>query len=65
LRHAHLAVDLFFALSGFVLGPAVRMSAAEGIPARLSLKGFFLRRLVRLHPIERNCSARIDHCLTN
>jgi peptidoglycan/LPS O-acetylase OafA/YrhL len=53
LRHAHLAVDFFFALSGFVLGHAydARMSPAVGIPARLSLRGFFLRRLVRLHPM--------------
>lgn len=53
LRHAHLAVDFFFALSGFVLGHAYdrRMSTAASTPARLDLKGFFLRRLVRLHPM--------------
>ncbi len=52
LRHAHLAVDFFFALSGFVLGHAydARLSAASG-PVRLDVKGFFIRRLIRLHPM--------------
>lgn len=53
LRHAHLAVDFFFALSGFVLGYAydARLSASASPERRLDLKGFFLRRLIRLHPM--------------
>src|SRR5262245_42183718 len=46
LPHAYLAVDFFFALSGFVIGYAyddrwVRMTVAE----------FFRVRLIRLHPL--------------
>ncbi len=46
LPHAYLAVDFFFALSGFVIGYAyddrwTRMSTAE----------FFKIRLIRLHPL--------------
>lgn len=53
LRHAHLAVDFFFALSGFVLGHAydARLSAQAIAERRLDLKAFFLRRLIRLHPM--------------
>jgi peptidoglycan/LPS O-acetylase OafA/YrhL len=53
LRHAHLAVDFFFALSGFVLGHAydTRLSAAATATSRLTLKAFYLRRLIRLHPM--------------
>jgi peptidoglycan/LPS O-acetylase OafA/YrhL len=53
LRHAHLAVDFFFALSGFVLGHAydARLSPSAAPGTRLGLKDFFLRRLVRLHPM--------------
>lgn len=44
MRHTHLAVDFFFALSGFVLGHAYD---GRGLaPAQ-----FFARRLVRLHPM--------------
>lgn len=44
LRHTHLAVDFFFALSGFVLGHAYD---GRGLaPAQ-----FLARRLVRLHPM--------------
>jgi len=53
LRHAHLAVDFFFALSGFVLGYAydARLSHCAAPGARLTLKAFYLRRLIRLHPM--------------
>lgn len=53
LRHAHLAVDFFFALSGFVLGHAydARLSATAAPGLRLDVKGFFIRRLIRLHPM--------------
>lgn len=53
LRHAHLAVDFFFALSGFVLGHAydARLSATAAPGSRLDVKGFFIRRLIRLHPM--------------
>lgn len=44
LRHTHLAVDFFFALSGFVLGHAY-----DG--RGLAPGQFFARRLVRLHPM--------------
>lgn len=53
MPHTFLAVDFFFALSGFVLGHAYdsRMSA-EGVGGVKSLTpaGFFKRRLIRLHP---------------
>src|SRR2546423_1402269 len=53
LRHAHLAVDFFFALSGFVLGYAydARLSDSAAPASRLTLKAFYLRRLIRLHPM--------------
>ena len=44
MAHAHLAVDFFFALSGFVLGHAY--DGRGMAPAQ-----FFARRLVRLHPM--------------
>ncbi|HEX8937172.1 MAG TPA: acyltransferase [Sphingomicrobium sp.] len=54
MPHTFLAVDFFFALSGFVLGHAYdwRMSA-ESVGSRhaLTLGGFFKRRLIRLHPM--------------
>lgn len=54
MPHTFLAVDFFFALSGFVLGHAYdsRMSA-EGVGGRkaLTLGGFLKRRLIRLHPM--------------
>lgn len=53
LRHTHLAVDFFFALSGFVIAHAYdhRLSAMARPEERLTLWGFFLRRLIRLHPL--------------
>jgi peptidoglycan/LPS O-acetylase OafA/YrhL len=54
MPHTFLAVDFFFALSGFVLGHAydARMAAAgAGGRARLGLGGFLTRRLIRLHPM--------------
>jgi len=53
MRHTHLAVDFFFALSGFVVGHAydARRSPTAPPTERLSLGGFLLRRLVRLHPM--------------
>ncbi|KAH2558053.1 hypothetical protein KXV42_008944, partial [Aspergillus fumigatus] len=44
---AYLAVDFFFALSGFVIAHAYDRRMAEG----LGFGGFMLRRFVRLHPI--------------
>jgi peptidoglycan/LPS O-acetylase OafA/YrhL len=46
MHHGYLAVDFFFMLSGFVMGHAY-----DGRWARMSLGGFFARRLVRLHPL--------------
>jgi peptidoglycan/LPS O-acetylase OafA/YrhL len=45
-HHGHLAVDFFFMLSGFVVGHAY-----DRRWGRMSLSGFFARRLVRLHPL--------------
>lgn len=54
MPHTVLAVDFFFALSGFVLGHAYdsRLSA-EGVGGGKALTpaGFFKRRLIRLHPM--------------
>jgi peptidoglycan/LPS O-acetylase OafA/YrhL len=44
--HAYLAVDFFFALSGFVIGYAY-----DDRWPRMSVGGFFRLRLVRLHPL--------------
>ncbi|MCD8386587.1 MAG: acyltransferase [Bacteroidales bacterium] len=46
LNHGYLAVDFFFVLSGFVIGYAY-----DDRWGRMSLGGFFKRRLVRLHPM--------------
>lgn len=46
LNHGYLAVDFFFVLSGFVIGYAY-----DDRWDRMSIKGFFKRRLVRLHPM--------------
>lgn len=46
LPHAYLAVDFFFALSGFVVGYAY-----DDRWSRMSVRGFLARRLVRLHPL--------------
>ena len=46
INHGYLAVDFFFVLSGFVIGYAY--DDRWGI---MSLKSFFKRRLIRLHPM--------------
>jgi peptidoglycan/LPS O-acetylase OafA/YrhL len=52
-HHAYLAVDFFFALSGFVIGYAYDDRMAKGAPPRLALSywEFVKRRLIRLHPM--------------
>ena len=49
-NHGHIGVDLFFMLSGFVISYAYddRWQSAHN---RLTLKDFFKRRLIRLHPM--------------
>ena len=46
LNHGYLAVDFFFVLSVFVIGYAY-----DDRWSSMSLKDFFKRRLVRLHPM--------------
>lgn len=46
LNHGYLAVDFFFVLSGFVIGYAY-----DDRWNRMSVKDFFKRRLIRLHPM--------------
>lgn len=46
INHGYLAVDFFFILSGFVIGYAY-----DDRWNKMSLKDFFKRRLVRLHPM--------------
>src|ERR1700735_970426 len=46
VRHAYLAVDFFFGLSGFVVAYAY-----DDRWARMSIPQFFRIRLIRLHPL--------------
>jgi peptidoglycan/LPS O-acetylase OafA/YrhL len=46
INHAYLAVDFFFLLSGFVIGYAY-----DDRWTKMSLRDFFKRRLIRLHPM--------------
>lgn len=46
INHGYLAVDFFFALSGFVMAHAY-----DDRWGKMSLKDFFKRRLIRLHPL--------------
>lgn len=46
INHGYLAVDFFFCLSGFVIGYAY-----DDRWNKMSLGGFFKRRLIRLHPM--------------
>lgn len=50
-NHGYLAVDLFFMLSGFVISYAYDSRWHSAGSARLDLKSFFRRRLIRLHPM--------------
>ena len=47
VNHGYLAVDFFFILSGFVIGYAYD----DRWKKNMTLKGFFKRRLIRLHPM--------------
>lgn len=47
LNHGYLAVDFFFILSGFVLSYAYDDRWGKGF----TVKNFFKRRLIRLHPM--------------
>ena len=49
-NHGHLGVDLFFMLSGFVISYAYD-DRWNSVHNRLTLKEFFKRRLIRLHPM--------------
>jgi peptidoglycan/LPS O-acetylase OafA/YrhL len=46
INHGYLAVDFFFLLSGFVIGYAY-----DDRWNKMTLKDFFKRRLIRLHPM--------------
>ena len=46
LNHGYLAVDFFFVLSGFVIGYAY-----DDRWNKMTVKDFFKRRLIRLHPM--------------
>ena len=46
LNHGHIAVDFFFILSGFVISYAY-----DDRWGKMSMGGFFKRRLIRLHPM--------------
>lgn len=47
INHGYLAVDFFFMLSGFVISYAYD----DRLGKSMSLKDFFKRRLIRLHPM--------------
>lgn len=46
INHGYLAVDFFYLLSGFVIGYAY-----DDRWGKMTVKGFFKRRLIRLHPM--------------
>jgi peptidoglycan/LPS O-acetylase OafA/YrhL len=46
INHGYLAVDFFYVLSGFVIGYAY-----DDRWGKMTLGGFFKRRLIRLHPM--------------
>jgi peptidoglycan/LPS O-acetylase OafA/YrhL len=46
LNHGHIAVDFFFILSGFVISYAY-----DDRWSKMTMGGFFKRRLIRLHPM--------------
>ncbi|MDF7813816.1 acyltransferase [Hymenobacter sp. YC55] len=46
IAHAYLAVDFFFCLSGFVIA-----SAYDTRLAKIGIRSFLQRRLIRLHPL--------------
>lgn len=46
MNHGYLAVDFFFVLSGFVVGYAY-----DDRWGKMTLGGFFKRRIIRLHPM--------------
>lgn len=46
LGHGYLGVDFFYALSGFVIGYAY-----DSRWGGMNIKGFFKRRIIRLHPM--------------
>lgn len=46
INHGYLAVDFFFLLSGFVI-----VHAYDDRWGKMTLKGFFKRRIIRLHPM--------------
>lgn len=46
INHGYMAVDFFYVLSGFVIGYAY-----DDRWGKMTLKGFFKRRLIRLHPM--------------
>jgi peptidoglycan/LPS O-acetylase OafA/YrhL len=46
INHGYLAVDFFFVLSGFVVGYAY-----DDRWGKMNLRGFLMRRLIRLHPM--------------
>ncbi len=50
-NHGYLAVDFFFILSGFVISYAYDDRWDKRQEERLTLGGFFKRRLIRLHPM--------------
>jgi peptidoglycan/LPS O-acetylase OafA/YrhL len=49
LENAHLGVELFFVLSGFILGLPFVLEQTRN-EAKVSLRAYFLRRLTRLEP---------------
>ena len=46
-----IGVNLFFVLSGFLLGEILLEQKAKSVPKKIAIKNFFIRRSLRIFPL--------------